>query len=271
MNFKLANLCFNTILFIRLLRQDDDRRIDERKDYRRDDPSHRNNNRNANHDGRSSSSSSSSSAIRRAEALNRTIERRANEKVQQLQKLGIEIPALMQTQLRQLQEQQSSQIKPLMSISTGIASGLTTFNPSTTPAIDETKAENENLALNMSNFTSSVLTNPRYTEQMQKKKLIWGAKKAAVPEATTNNKWEAAKFSQDQDGKVASKFLRLMGMKNATATTTAATTSPESDESSVQKREQMFSTMEQQYEIARQATHTMRGMGLGFGSQSRPC
>lgn len=158
-----------------------------------------------------------------------------------------------------------------MSISTGITGGILPLNtalPQTaTAANDESKAESDNLSVNLSNFTSSVLTNAKYTEQMQKKKLIWGAKKAA-PEVSTNNKWEAAKFSQDTDGKVASKFLRLMGMKNATPTAAAA---PENDDTSVQKREQMFSSMEQQYEIARQVTHTMRGVGLGFGSQSRPC
>lgn len=204
-------------------------------------------------------------AIRRAEALNRTIERRANEKVQQLQKLGIEIPGLMQQ--HQQFKSQNHQIQPLMSISsiTGGAALISSTN-------DESNAETDaNLALNLSNFTSPVLTNARYTEQMQKKKLIWGSKKATtVAELpATNNKWEAAKFSADSDGKMASKFLRLMGMKNVPSTTSSA--SEDDVDTSVQKREQMFSSMEQQYEVARQATHTMRGMGLGFGSQSRPC
>lgn len=174
-----------------------------------------------------------------------------------------------------------------MSISTGITGGIVPVNTAAPPpttalaaaaaaaaaatatatAHDETKTDGDNLAMNLSNFTSSVLSNAKYTEQMQKKKLIWGAKKAG-PEVATNNKWEAAKFSQDSDGKVASKFLRLMGMKNAPPT---APTAPENEDASVQKREQMFSSMEQQYEIARQVTHTMRGVGLGFGSQSRPC
>lgn len=163
--------------------------------------------------------------------------------------------------------QPATQIRPLMSIGTGILSGASPLNSTTSTPSDETTGENDtNLTLNLSNFTSSVLTNARYTEQMQKKKLIWGAKKSTTETTTTNNKWEAAKFSQDSDGKVASKFLRLMGMKNAP---TAATS--DDGDSGVEKREQMFSSMEQQYEIARQATHTMRGMGLGFGSQSRPC
>lgn len=239
------------------LRRENERRNDDDRDYgrKREEPFHRSNSRNANDSRSNSSSSNSSSAIRRAEALNRTIERRANEKVQQLQKLGIEIPALMQQQHMKTLNQQAALINP-------ISTSLISLNP----ANDSTKTEADNLTLNLSNFTSPVLTNAKYTEQMQKKKLIWGAKKTTITEtATTNNKWEAAKFSQDSDGKMASKFLRLMGMKNAPATATV------SEDTSVEKREEMFSSMEQQYEIARQATHTMRGMGLGFGSQSRPC
>lgn len=251
-------------------RYDDHRRhrFHEKRDCnQKREESHRNSN-----DARSNLtlSKNSSSAIRRAEALNKTIERRANEKVHQLQKLGIEIPGLMQQQ-QQLhfnsQSHANMQIKALMSIDIGTTSGASQTASTSTTSV-ETPAENDvNLTLNLSNFTSSVLTNARYTEQMHKKKLIWGAKKTTNETATTNNKWEAAKFSQDSDGKVASKFLRLMGMKNAPAV--AAKTSDDAD-SSVEKRERMFSSMEQQYEIARQATHTMRGMGLGFGSQTRP-
>lgn len=240
-------------------------------------------------------------AMRQAEALSRTLERRAQEKVQQLQKLGIEIPTMMQQQQQIILENQlqNSQIKPLMSINTSnVASQPTAMN-----LMPDQSQNDSNLTLNLTNFTSPVLTNARYTEQMQKKKLIWGAKKAecsANNETTTNNKWETAKFSQgkvscifvlyqidfnfyfesfhqlDNDGKVASKFLRLMGMKNvpATASSTTGETSNDSAEEidpTVKRREQMFSSMEHQYEVARQATHTMRGMGLGFGSHSRPC
>ena len=36
----------------------------------------------------------------------------------------------------------------------------------------------------------------------------------------------------------------------------------------LQKQETMFSSMERQYEMARIATHTHKGFGLGFTSQS---
>lgn len=236
--------------------------------------------------------SNSTNALRKAEALNRTIERRANEKVQQLQKLGIEIPAMMQHQQQQqqqqllLQQQLQTKIQTAQMRALSMASMLTSVPNTTMSQTTEQNSTNEgnsddNLNLNLTNFTSPVLANARYTEQMQKKKLIWGAKKAAVTNGdtiTTNNKWEAAKFSQDSDGKVASKFLRLMGMKNVPVTAsnstdpnTTETGNGSDSDPSVEKRAQMFNKMEQQYEIARQVTHTMRGMGLGFGSQSRPC
>lgn len=63
-------------------------------------------------------------------------------------------------------------------------------------------------------------------------------------------------------GKVANKFKRLMGIRNASEGKQPAT-------EVLKKQEEMFSSMEQQYEVARTATHTMRGVGLGFGSFQR--
>lgn len=34
----------------------------------------------------------------------------------------------------------------------------------------------------------------------------------------------------------------------------------------IKKQEEMFSSMESQYEVARLATHSHRGLGLGFGT-----
>lgn len=198
------------------------------------------------------------------------IERRAQEKRQQLQKLGIEIPALMTPQQQQIQQQLLL-----------LRNNCNALNVNNVNAADNLQGQgttanaDENLTLNLSNFVSPVLANAKYTEQMQKKKLIWGSKKAPEGDTTaTNNKWEQVRFSQDNDGRVASKFLRLMGKKNAPASTDTpqedGDTSTE-DDNGVKQRKQMFSSMEQQYEIARQTTHTMRGMGFGFGSQSRPC
>lgn len=44
---------------------------------------------------------------------------------------------------------------------------------------------------------------------------------------------------------------------------------PKTTNDSLKKQEEMFTSMEAQYEVARTATHTMRGVGLGFGSFQR--
>ncbi|KAI8035090.1 hypothetical protein M5D96_012183 [Drosophila gunungcola] len=161
-------------------------------------------------------------------------------------------------------------------------------------------------------YNPGIINANRYAEQQQKRKLLWGSKKSE----DSANKWGNAHFSQDSDGKVASKFMRLMGIKNAgssgdgessggggggvgggggggdhaeasngsavgeaaggggsgggaAAAAAAAASGGVKVPTDVQQRQRMFSNMEQQYEMARAATHTMRGVGLGFGSQPR--
>lgn len=145
------------------------------------------------------------------------------------------------------------------------------------PAASVSAGTNSTTTVQLPSYYNPNVINPnKYVEQMQKRKLIWGAKKSE----DSASKWGHAQFSQDQDGKVASKFMRLMGIKNSTSVESSvspndnekkstSSTSP-SNNADVKSREAMFSTMEQQYEVARQVTHTMRGVGLGFGSQSRP-
>lgn len=117
------------------------------------------------------------------------------------------------------------------------------------------------------NIISPLLVSARYTEQMQKRKLLWGNKKAeGEQQQTTTNRWEETRFSQDNDGKIATKFLRLMGMKDAPK---VAEDDTKKAPDSIKKQNEMLSSMEHQYEVARQMTHTMRGMGLGFGTQPR--
>lgn len=94
----------------------------------------------------------------------------------------------------------------------------------------------------------------------QKRKLLWGNKSSDK----SFNQWDKAKFSQDTDGAVQSKFLRLMGAKNVDASKPN-----NSKDDQVKSRKNMFSNMQEQYDVARQTTHTMRGCGLGFSSNSR--
>ncbi|XP_054728647.1 arginine/serine-rich coiled-coil protein 2 isoform X2 [Anastrepha obliqua] len=119
-------------------------------------------------------------------------------------------------------------------------------------------------------YNPNVINPNKYAEQVQKRKLLWGAKKSE----DTAAKWGSAQFSQDTDGKVASKFMRLMGIKgSAPAKGEGQEAEPKAIPTAapdVKTREVMFTNMEQQYEVARQATHTMRGVGLGFSSQARP-
>lgn len=187
----------------------------------------------------------------------------------------------------------------------GGSSGSSTLTPLIAPMLNLNAAASNAAApgsiSSLTNFTTpSILASARYTEQMQKRKLLWGNKKtpaaasgtnangsadstaagastaAPVAQPLTNNKWEETRFSQDTDGKVASKFLRLMGMKDATpkpsevaagAASSAGGSSSAPD--TISKQNELFSTMEHQYEVARQVTHTMRGMGLGFGTHPR--
>ncbi|GLV38288.1 uncharacterized protein CBL_12937 [Carabus blaptoides fortunei] len=124
-------------------------------------------------------------------------------------------------------------------------------------------------------YNPAAMNPARYADQIQKRRLLW-QKKDAVPAvpvqplaqpATVSKVWEQTTFAQDQDGKVASKFKRLMGIRDTPATVTGPTGGREI----LKKQEEMFSSMEQQYEVARTATHTMRGVGLGFGTfQSYP-
>lgn len=96
----------------------------------------------------------------------------------------------------------------------------------------------------------------KYADQAQKRKLLWSGKKE---ESGNCSKWNNAFNSDD---KVASKFMRLMGIKqqsNAQDVNTTATVES--------KPKDILSNMEQQYEVARYATHISRGVGLGFGSQ----
>lgn len=121
-------------------------------------------------------------------------------------------------------------------------------------------------------YNPAVMNPTRYAEQIQKRRLLWGNKsKEPEPEATVSSSstapgivpkiWQATKFAQDNDGKVASKFKRLMGIKEDTPVAKEVVTTE-----SLKKQEEMFHSMEAQYEVARAATHTMRGVGLGFGA-----
>lgn len=143
-------------------------------------------------------------------------------------------------------------------------------------------------------YYNPMAVNPsKYAEQMQKRKLLWsGVQKKQANNAsekkeeggnintagngTANrsfNVWQGATFSQDQDGKLTAKFKRLMGIKNQegdSMTSNSSSSSTSGGSELIKKQEEMFNSMEMQYEVARVATHTHRGLGLGFGVHQYP-
>lgn len=115
-------------------------------------------------------------------------------------------------------------------------------------------------------YNPAAMNPARYADQIQKRRLLWQKKDTPteqVKPGTTGKVWEQTTFAQDNDGKVASKFKRLMGIKDNDPN---PTTTKEGGKDIMKKQEELFSSMEQQYEVARTATHTMRGVGLGFGT-----
>ncbi|KAH1011904.1 hypothetical protein HUJ04_001176 [Dendroctonus ponderosae] len=115
----------------------------------------------------------------------------------------------------------------------------------------------------------------RFREQIEKRKLLWQkGKEESTPLVSTpapgslltggsnsTKVYEATTFADD---KTSNKFKRLMGIKETDPTNLAVKSTDV-----LKKQQEMFSSMEAQYEVARTATHTMRGVGLGFGSFQR--
>lgn len=133
-------------------------------------------------------------------------------------------------------------------------------------------------------YNPAAMNPARYAEQMQKRKLLWGNKSQPVEKTAdetlkgitntptgSNSVWDTTTFAQDQDGKMTAKFKRLMGIKGAQASAATASTDTKVGETDLlKKQEELFSSMEMQYEVARVATHTQRGVGLGFGTFQYP-
>nr|SVE76174.1 EOG090X0LFN [Daphnia hispanica] len=126
-------------------------------------------------------------------------------------------------------------------------------------------------------FYNPAAVNPmKYAQQIQKRKLLWANKqeKNEPPATSTAKIWEATAFTQDQDGKMTAKFKRLMGIKNdpseggAGPSQTVEDRQPESAADVLKKQQELFASLDQQYQVARATTHTQRGLGLGFGSSN---
>jgi hypothetical protein len=65
------------------------------------------------------------------------------------------------------------------------------------------------------------------------------------------------------------KYILLFLSGSVGTTSSGPATSPEGSDI-LKKQEELFNSMEMQYEVARVATHTHRGVGLGFGTFQYP-
>lgn len=117
-------------------------------------------------------------------------------------------------------------------------------------------------------YYNPAAVNPlKYAEQVQKRKLLWSK---AKEKKETNSQWNAQAVVADGDSRTQAKFKKLMGIKGASETEVEASGSSTADPKALeqrQKQEELFHQLDKEYEFARMATHTHRGVGLGFGSQ----
>jgi hypothetical protein len=64
-------------------------------------------------------------------------------------------------------------------------------------------------------------------------------------------------------------FFYIFSPGSSGAASSGPSSNPEGSEI-LKKQEELFNSMEMQYEVARVATHTHRGVGLGFGTFQYP-
>ena len=65
-------------------------------------------------------------------------------------------------------------------------------------------------------------------------------------------------------------YLEFYFFTGSSAVKTAGPVSNQEGSEILKKQEELFNSMEMQYEVARVATHTHRGVGLGFGTFQYP-
>ena len=82
-----------------------------------------------------------------------------------------------------------------------------------------------------------------------------------------SSQWKSTAFLEDKDGRMAAKFRKLMGIKDAES---SGTNPDEGTEETIKKQQELFNQLDREYQFARMTTHTHRGIGLGFTSQMYP-
>ncbi|CAJ0941282.1 unnamed protein product, partial [Mesorhabditis belari] len=116
-----------------------------------------------------------------------------------------------------------------------------------------------------------------HAEKLKERKLIWHGKKDGEAEqaeegesssmdqqaAKNMGMWSSAIAATGVDNKQAEKFKRLLGFKGA-ASQQAPQTSSADVSAEREKQKNMLKSLDRQFAIARETTHTGRGLGLGF-------
>ena len=83
--------------------------------------------------------------------------------------------------------------------------------------------------------------------------------------------WTGTSFAADDDGKVAAKFRKLMGIREEDkALLDDNVDLSKLTEEQRRRQEELFAQLDKEYAFARMTTHTCRGVGLGFQSQGLP-
>jgi len=83
--------------------------------------------------------------------------------------------------------------------------------------------------------------------------------------------WTGSSFASDDDGKVAAKFRKLMGIREEDkALLDDNVDLSKLTEEQRRRQEELFAQLDKEYAFARMTTHTCRGVGLGFQSQGLP-
>lgn len=126
-------------------------------------------------------------------------------------------------------------------------------------------------------YNPSAVNPLKLAEQMKKRQMLWGKKPTANPDNQGSdssiqsmsgisqtskpsfNRWESTNFGNTQTNE---KFRRLMGIKS----TDVIPSNEDGGPSAASGSASMFAKLEDTYERARLATHTQRGLGLGFSA-----
>lgn len=179
---------------------------------------------------------------------------------------------VMCTQTAGIQQQQPPQPKkPPVPLMANLVTSTATLASMTVTASEAAmqsmlalqKEATEKTGVEIPKYYNPAAINPmKYAEQVQKRKLLWSKAK----DKDMKSQWHATSLSGDHDDKSKEKFRKLMGIKDESPAEEEDTSKTEVEE----KQKQLFDQLHKEYQFARMATHTHRGLGLGFGATAFP-